>query len=684
MPNENNKPTRAWGRTLSDFWLDGKEGKLHPAEQDLLRCAASGEVCIRGKERPRTANDQNRIRANFLRFTALGGDEKNPLHDHGVNLMGAFIEGTVDFQGSILPENFGLGACTIHGDLILQDACAETVGLDSTSVGSILGDRFECSGSLHLQNGFRSTGTVSFLGAKIGGDFICRNGKFEHPENALTCDGIETKGSVFLNNGFRASGTVMFRGAKIGSDFACRAGLFEHPENALSCDGIETAGCVFFHNGFRASGTVRLLGAKIGGDLSCRSGRFLRKTAALKIEGAQISGVVFLDHGFHALGKVDLTNASIGTNLRCTNGTFSAKEIAINAPNLKVGNSIYLNSECRVRGEISLLSAEIGDSITFQGGSFESKGGINLRNAKIGNMLTWRGVEYTRGELNLAGASCKSLNMDKAAWDKPSQIRLDNFTFDRFAELPKGCDPQFWREWLERQPASHLNEKFRPNPYQQLANVLENMGHEEEAREVRIDRRERQRIFTLKHVPLPEDPFRTSIRHLANFFRWVEKKIIGHGYRPGFAMIWLFAMVVIGTGIYELAARAGIMTPTHPLIFKEAVWEGKLENLPVGKAPIACRENWVYPKDSISGVCAASVASEYSTFNSLIYSLDTAIPVVNFRMEDDWSPRVVNWQTGEHEPYGWWVRTWEWFQIGAGWALSLLFVSAIGGVIRRD
>ena len=237
---------------------------------------------------------------------------------------------------------------------------------------------------------------------------------------------------------------------------------------------------------------------------------------------------------------------------------------------------------------------------------------------------------------------------------------------------------------MERQPERHLTRRYRPNPYQQLSNILENMGHEEEARDIRIERRERQRLFSTYYEPTPEQTWPRNMRHLGNFWRWIQKIFIGHGYRPGFAVIWLSAMVLIGAIVYELSARNGIMTPTHPLIFKAANWKGKPQEAPTGQIPLACRENWVYPKESIRSVCAASIASEYSTFNSLIYSLDTAIPVVNFRMEDDWSPRVVDWQTGEHDPYGWWVRTWEWFQIGAGWALSLLFVSAIGGVIRRD
>ncbi len=634
MPTENNQPARAWGRTLSDFWLDGKEGKLHPAEHDLLRCAASGEGCDRGDPRPTTATDQNRIRADFLRFIALGGDNNNPLHDHGVQLAHAFIAGTIDFYGTIIPENFWLSNCTIDGDIILLDCCAESVSLQGSCLNALIGDRLESTGSLLLRQDFQAKETVRLLGAKIGGNLDCRGGEFQHSETALFCDSIETAGDIFLNDGFQAKGTV------------------------------------------------RLLGAKIGGYLDCRNGNFLSKDLSLALEGAVVKDACLIDHGFLALGKVHLTNTSISTDLSCTNGTFSAKEIAINAPNLKVGNSIYLNSECRVRGEISLLSAEIGDSITFQGGSFESKGGINLRNAKIGNMLTWRGVEYTRGELNLAGASCKSLNMDEAAWDKPSQIRLDNFSYERFAELPEGCNANFWKSWLERQAEKHLTKRFRPNPYHRLADVLQKMGFEEEARSVRIEQRERQRLFARDHEPRPKEAFPAFIRHLTVFWKHVEKLVVGHRYRPGFAVFWLLGLVFIGAAIYQTAALNGIMTPTHPLIFKETT---------KGFIPEACSKNWVYPEQSISDTCAKAVPSEYSTFNAFVYSLDVAIPVVNFRMEDDWSPRVVDWKTGNAPKWsafpkwgGWWVRSWEWVQILLGWAFSLLFVSAISGVIRRD
>ena len=74
--DELERPAKAaFGRRLSDLWLDGEEGKLHPSEWKLLDCAARGKVCVLGDKRPSYPNESNRVRAELLRFVALGGDK---------------------------------------------------------------------------------------------------------------------------------------------------------------------------------------------------------------------------------------------------------------------------------------------------------------------------------------------------------------------------------------------------------------------------------------------------------------------------------------------------------------------------------------------------------------------------------------------------------------------------------
>lgn len=588
---------RPVGRSLSDFWLGGEQGALHPAEKDLLACAATGIQCLVSESRPEARNNTNIIRAGFIRFVSLGGDQQNPVHEHGVDLRGAYVEGDLDLLGARIDCCVALTDCFVNGGLDLTHCQAQSIDLSGSWIMDMKADGLVSSGDLQLRNGFQS-----------------RNG-------------------------------------------------------------------------------IRLLGAEINGDLDCSKGTFLDETVSLNAQNATIANNCFLNEGFAAAGTVNMDSASIGGRLSCRDGTFSCRDQALFAPRIKVADNVNLGENCRVAGQVSLQGAEIGGDLSFTGGAFDRKVKwekirdvvcINLRNAKIEGTLFWRQIAIARGELNLAGTSCRTLNMDHQSWDEPAQIRLDNFTYKGFNQLDETTSARFWLEWINRQPVSHLTTKFRPKPYQQLADVLQSMGHEEEARVIRIERRRRQADYVRYYEKRPSDPVARFYRGLNSFWNSVQGKAVGYGYRPGNAVIWLVLLSFVGALIYQIAAVNGIMSPTHPLIYKEAVWKVQDGPLQAPQIPAACHQNWVYPEGKTATLCARSVPSEYSTFNALIYSIDVAIPVVNFRMQDDWSPRVVDWQTGAHDWAGWWVRSWEWLQILLGWAFSLLFVSAIGGIIRRD
>ncbi len=651
---------KPWGRTIHDLWLKDGEGipdpndpprygndkHLHSAEWELLRGAVMGELCFCGRECPTTVTEANRIRGPFLRFITLGGDDQHPLHEYGVQIMGAFIVGPLDFFGATITQNLGLMNCRAEENINLQDCFAQTLFFNGSAIESITGDRLETTGEVFLANGFIVEGIVRLLGAKIGGGLNCSGGEFNNTELSLVCDGLKATGNIFLDDGFKAAGIV------------------------------------------------RLVGAEIGGDLACVKGNFLCDKTAINAQKSTICGAVHLDRGFLTKGEINLSHCTIGGTLSCIDATFSCKDHALFAPRVKVSGNVDLGRDCKISGQVSFQGGEISGDLIFTGGSFDRKIDwdniskttcINLRNTQIEGTLFWRDIIIARGELNLSGASCRTLNIEEPSWQKPSQIRLDNFTYRGFNQLDETTSGSFWKRWINRQPAGHLTERFRPKPYQQLADVLQSMGHEEEARVIRVERKKRQAAYTRLYERRPTDPVDRAYRHLINFWNRVQGATIAYGYRPGLAVIWLLGMVVIGAFIYQVAAVKGMMTPTHPLIYKEAVWTGDLDQIPKGKIPAACRENWVYPKgEKLAVACAATMPTEYSSFSAIVYSLDVAIPVVNFRMENDWSPRVVDWKTGKADLSGWLVRLWEWVQIILGWMFSLLFVSAIGGVIRRD
>jgi hypothetical protein len=99
-------PKRAYGRNLADF------GDLHPAEKDLLDKCAHGKVAKLGDDVPADDSDPGKlVRASFLRFLLLGGDEQAPVHEQGVQLFGAWIQGKLDLKNCFVPHGLKLEKC---------------------------------------------------------------------------------------------------------------------------------------------------------------------------------------------------------------------------------------------------------------------------------------------------------------------------------------------------------------------------------------------------------------------------------------------------------------------------------------------------------------------------------------------------------------------------------------------
>lgn len=90
------------GRTLLEFL------PLQPGETELLQACEEGEVAELADKRPTERTAANAVRASFIRFLALGGDDKAPIHEHGVRLAGAWIEGALDLEGAFTPSGLML------------------------------------------------------------------------------------------------------------------------------------------------------------------------------------------------------------------------------------------------------------------------------------------------------------------------------------------------------------------------------------------------------------------------------------------------------------------------------------------------------------------------------------------------------------------------------------------------
>lgn len=392
---------RAYGRSLADF------GTLLPAEQILLAKCAHGEMARIGDAVPVDSSDPNKVvRASFLRFLLLGGDEQAPVHEQGVQLVGAWIQDQLDLTNCLLPHGMTLLECKFDEPFVAIDA--HIAGLLNLSGSHLLrglhADRLRCDSGVFLLNGFQSYAEVRLLGAQIDGSLACSAGQFEPKEgDALSADGAVVKGSIFLNKQFKAIGKVRLIGTQIGICLDCSAGRFEPKEgDALSADGAIVKGDVFLVEKFKATGTVRLLGAQIGGDMTCSAGQFEPKEGqALSAERAVVKGSVFLDEQFKATGPVRFLGAQIGGNLECSNGLFEPKEgNALSADGAVVKGDVYLNKQFKATGAVRFLGTQIGGDLACSTGKFEPKEG----NALSADRAVVKGSVFLTKQFKATGA----------------------------------------------------------------------------------------------------------------------------------------------------------------------------------------------------------------------------------------------------------------------------------------
>jgi hypothetical protein len=236
---ESGQDGRRFGRRLADFHSDGlgTPHGLYESEAELLEAALTGQKCVFSDGRPEAPTDGNRVRPGFLRFLALGGDENAPVHEKGVHLSGAFIEGALDLDYADSVKPLALTRCWIDGGISARNAQFVDLTLDGSRCEGAVFDDAKFAGNVLIQNDFLSQGGLRFTGAEIAGDFYMSGAVLTNPAgDALACRRLKVYRGVFLTDGFVANGKVRFSGAEIGGDFHAYGGSFIQPNAAKLID----------------------------------------------------------------------------------------------------------------------------------------------------------------------------------------------------------------------------------------------------------------------------------------------------------------------------------------------------------------------------------------------------------------------------------------------------------------
>nr|WP_260406689.1 membrane-associated oxidoreductase [Pseudomonas cichorii] len=610
---------------------------LLPAEQLLLKCCREGAVAEVESSVPEEKTTDNQVRASFIRFLALGGDEQAIVHEQGIQLRAACITGMLDLRNLDLSLPLSLQWCDFEAALILEDArLMNTLFLRGSRLKGIQGARLRAEGALLLTEIVSSAG-VNIKNAQVQGQIALSNSKLDGAGDwALTTDGATCGNSLYLNR-VEAKGGINLIAMRIGGDLGCNGARIENDQGpALRADRINVQGDVFLRHGFSAIGSVRFLGARISRQFDCTGGCFDGNGGdSIRMDGAVAGGSLFLNDGFTAKGNVVLHSLQLQGDMVIDGAKYITE---IRAPRVTVGGSLILRKMETPPERVSFLGGRVG-----------------------------------------------SLNDDKESWGE--RVNLNGFVYG-FIHVNEQMRIEERLAWLDKQyvpkPKEGLLPEFYPQPWRQLQKVLEEMGHAEDARQVGIKFEEQLRKKGLigqspKRWP---EPLRICYRRLMVILHAMYGPLSGYGYRPMLLLPWFLGVWLSCAGFYWWAAsHQAIFAPSDPLVFQNPDYKECSPPLsPTGNEPPGTA-NWY--------LCDA-LPQEYTAFSPIAFSLDLLLPLVNLHQEDDWAPvietpraNVFAEMSGFFTSPKRWVRFVMWFEILAGWGFSLLFVAVVSGLARR-
>ena len=440
--------------------------------------------------------------------------------------------------------------------------------------------------------------------------------------NGMQANGLHVAGNIAFRGGFHCKGEVQLLGASIDGNVDCQGALLSNPKlKAFSADGADIRGNVFMREAFECDGEIRFSGATIGGDLSCNRARISNPGGrAMIAEGLCVKGAV-LFHGSDISGELRFLGASVGFSVEFDGARLSnPNSTALTLEATTIQSALFLRAQTRVEGWINIMSATIGTGVQCHQIAHPADLRLDLRYAKVGTF--WD---------------------EENSWPLPGNLLLDGFQYERLFERSP-LDAESRVRWLGRQP----RKGFFPQPYEQLASVLHQMGHDREAREIKIEKNRARGQF----AEFPKQDWW--------WYRFFGRAI-GYGYRPWRALAASVTIILFGTIIFATGFSNDLISPS-----KENAGQVKTSN----KITNSKRH----------------FAEDYAVFNPFAYSLESFIPLLRLDQSGNWQPNanrgeaVHLWRASITS--GQLLRYYLWAHIILGWILTSLWVAAVTGLVK--
>lgn len=594
----------------------------------------------------------------FLAGSRMRYPNRYALRADRLELAGALLGMSIDVVGEVRMPGLRTGGNVNLSGAALQNPAGCALDGNGMHIGGNLvlgtdvsnGRKFSSIGWVFLPS-VQVDSDLSMRGAQLarGDGNSTANLPVDDPyldvHTTLIADRITVRGNADLDQGFTSSGTLRMVNAQIGGSLRMTG----------ACVDISAGGEAPFDN--RA---VYLDGTQIMGNLDGRGVRVTGEWRSLDLGvrgNVQLDGAVMVNPGHDVwVGR----RATIGGNFECRDaeiyGSMIMQEVQIGA-NLDLRGSRLsrpgrYTRDRNIKPCLDIRASNIGRDVICAAGTkraFASAGEIRMVRATIGRQLTFAGAELgveglSRSALNAFGAQtqelaltlarppqgritlrqmkCTSLGDNEALWKATGGVDLDAFRYDALT-VPIGLTDDAAVVQRLRWLREALHEAYRPGPYDQLAAMLRATGNEEHADTVLVEKQRRRYVALAQGFRVLGPP--------VIVWSWLQRAMVGYGYRPARAFGWLALLLVIGTlwfAFYPAHCNPITVVGGDPSTFAQYRF------------------------------CPITNQDDHLVWNPFLFTLDELVPIIDFGNKNRWAlPGPSQWFASALIAAGWILAT---------------------------
>lgn len=632
------------------LWIRGVRitGDLNLSHVELDYPLCFVECCFLGKV--------TMYRASVKQLEFVGTHTRS-LALEGINVAGDLVANL----GFKVNGQFNAFAARINGNLQLSDATfinsgAPALVLDQAEIGgSVIGQRSRITvgRSVLVGAGLKVEGQLTAHSAHIGGEFNLSGAKLSNPDgDALVLNGAEIARGLLVNAGFRSEGVLRGYGVRIGGQLDLSSATLLNPHHdAFVFDRAHISEGLFpgkgTEAGFSAKGTFRAEMAHIDGQLNL-TGVQLRNRGgvALDLLGAKVTGGLVARHGLDVEGAVEAGRARIddvellGAKLSNPHTSSNPEGVALGLSGAEIAGDLVVGEGFDADGGINASGAHIHGALALSQATIRNPDGValNLFAAQVAGELRLDGADIeVDGIINLTQARIGDLMTPEDA-QPPGTLAATGWEIDDLHGRLR-TDWCTARRWLKTAPPGEDSVQ----PWHAVAAVYERNGQPADGRLLRLA----AAIRVTGKAPWP-----------TKILRIIYLVVVGHGYYPLLATVWL--ALVVGFGAAIVAHNRADLVPTN---------QAAADN-----AAVAYAQKAHQPVPApVTGQTPCSSHPGYPCLKSFTYALSALAPTTGITATD--------WNLRSDAPL-WLALTFTLLRLTA-WALAALLLAGVTGLLRK-